>query len=346
MPFCPKCEQEFRPGIEECGDCAVDLVATLARPATLQEVEEKHAEEMFADDGIDIVLCPTCLNEFAPEAAVCVPCGGVRLARLTAEECENVLATSPLTRIAKPETVAAPDGHVRAFVAKTPAEAGFMAESLLGMGVDAIVGNDELDVEGDASHIGIWVPELEAEHAAMLLPEDGDEDDFALPSSGSEYEDLVSTASAYRDLQKFRHAIKLTTDAIELDPHASEAFLVLGSTLGRKGDVAGARRAYETVVDRNGPEIAQFYFGIYSLLDDAGKPAFTGEAADRGIAVLRSFARSRPREMAAWIVLLEAHDSRGEREAAADVCRNIRGIHRHLLDMPGPFGEIADRVEA
>lgn len=34
MPFCPKCEFEYRPGITKCPDCAENLVAELALDST------------------------------------------------------------------------------------------------------------------------------------------------------------------------------------------------------------------------------------------------------------------------------------------------------------------------
>lgn len=345
MPFCPKCEEEYRAGATECADCGVALVESLALPESLEDVEERFAEELFTDPSTQVVLCPTCLNEYAPAARVCSRCGGVHLVRIGAEECTKLLTSSPLHRMTRGEALRDHANLVRVHQVSTPAEAGFVVEGLVGMGVSAEIGDDTLDDMPDTSLLGIYVPGSEKDHAHMLLSGTGEHGESDIESTGSPYEHLVRNAVAYRDLQKYRHSIKLCAEAIEMDPHEPAAFLVLGMALVCRGDIPGARRAYETALEVQGPDVALFHAGACGLVDEEGQPCWKGSLADRSLDRLQDFVARQPRDISAWLVLLEARWHRGEQDAGREVCAKIRGVNHCILDIPGTFSEIVNQLE-
>ena len=71
MPFCPKCNCEYRPGFMRCNDCDVDLVETLSGENELlnrgkldlvmlasfpDPMEAQMCQELLESNGIDSML--------------------------------------------------------------------------------------------------------------------------------------------------------------------------------------------------------------------------------------------------------------------------------------------------
>lgn len=44
MPFCPRCQCEYRRGVRQCPDCRTELVETLPSPAPLPQVDFAEVE--------------------------------------------------------------------------------------------------------------------------------------------------------------------------------------------------------------------------------------------------------------------------------------------------------------
>ena len=44
MPFCPRCQCEYRRGVRQCPDCRIELVDTLPSPAPLPQVDFTEVE--------------------------------------------------------------------------------------------------------------------------------------------------------------------------------------------------------------------------------------------------------------------------------------------------------------
>lgn len=50
MPWCPSCGDEFRPGIDECPDCGLQLTAERSPPPGHREPHVRLPETLSPDD--------------------------------------------------------------------------------------------------------------------------------------------------------------------------------------------------------------------------------------------------------------------------------------------------------
>ncbi len=341
MPICPKCETEYRDGFETCFDCDIALVESIERPKSLDSLEEQFAEDMFAEEEESVRFCVNCFVEFAPEAAICVPCGHRSLETAPRRIYEQILRRSALVPYQRQDEEEAPRGLVRVFVAHTPAEAGFACASLHGMGVDAVPGDDRMDDVEDPGHIGIWVSAEDVEACQMILPDDPAEwrdEEEAEPDDPCQA--LVNRASAYHGLGKNSHAVHLCSQAIEMDGERPEAFFALGQIVGAQGMYQQARESFQAAVERSPQGVAgaaAWFFVVYSFLDDRGEACFVGPQADEAMALLISFSERNPRNVEALRLLLEAAFVRGEKARVRDVRERILKVNRRLLDEDLPF---------
>lgn len=347
MPFCPKCEDEYRAGIERCADCGVELVETLKRPRGDEPHEQRWAEEAFADEKDRAFFCPCCWTEFLSERGVCSPCGGLPVQTAKREAYETVVGRSQLDPYcATPRPDPDPD-LVRLARLPSPAEAGFVAESLAGMGVAIVLGDDAMDRDLPDAEIGLWVRREDLEDARLLLPEPDHDEGQLHARDRDAYRTLVRAAESYADLQRDRRAIALCAEALEVDGSRHEALLTLGRVLGRRGNVAQAVEAYEGVHERLGPRDrtpALFLAAVHGFLTEDGETAFHGARAEKAWPLLTAFRQAQPRRMDAALLALEAAVARGSMHVALEVVERVRKVNAQVLRMPGLPGTLAERA--
>lgn len=346
MPFCPKCEQEYRAGFTTCADCRVALVPTLARPERMEAVEEDFAEGIFAPED-DALICPVCLNEFAPGAKRCVPCGDERLSTTTQEHYRAVLDSSPLASVYRPAGDRELTGRVLVARAHSPAEAAWISDQLESMGVAPEVGSDLSDKFEDASLVGIYVLPDDVEAARMLLPEDHEE--FEAPRGDARpYEGRLAQADAYRQIHKYEHAQRLLGEAVTLEPNRPDAYLALARLYA---DLAKFDKALELVRDARalrGPKDeseAPFLAAVLSLRDADLRPRFQGALAEQGMNELKLYLSRRPRHITALKLLFEAQVERGEKEPARATSKHMRKINVTFFNDAPRYAALAARVE-
>lgn len=358
MPFCPKCETEYRDGFETCADCDVDLVATLEPAADLEGVEEDFAREMFAEPTEVMWVCERCQIEYVEGIEWCEKCTGSAAAgapvsaRVTAVEREDwvtSLTRTTLTPWLEREEPGTPEGLACVWVARDPAEAGFAAMTLSGMGVPAEVGHDGLDGDGDPSLIGIWVAAEDAESAAVLVPDDPGEwrdEGWAAPEEGNPYVELVRRAEAYRGLGKYRHAVALAGEALEVEPRRYEAYLVLARAAAEMANHRLAMEAIGDAIERIGGAglaLAQ-ELAVCAFLAHGGEPTFTGPEADRGYTELKRYCELHARDVRAQLLLLEAAHARGAASVVAETADRLDAVNPAVLRLDGPFSRMAGRA--
>ena len=341
MPFCPKCEQEYRAGFDRCADCSVDLVTTLVTPESVKQEEERYAEDLFAVDEEDIAwFCTNCLNEFVAGSRQCGPCGAA-VTQATYEAYDRALGSGTLDAYRGARGPEATPGLVVARTYSNPADAAWVVASLHEMGVSAEIGNDAMDEFDDPSVVGIYAPPEEVDSAKLLIDDDGGGDDDFAPADADPYDVLLRNAQAYRDIGKLRHALKLGQEAIEMKPQRAAAFVVVGDVLGEMGHFARAAEAFEAVLVSE-PQHAQsrLFYAVFSMIDADGEATFKGERLARPIDVLASFVRDFPRSTPAGKLLFEARHTRGDKEAARSTYQDLERLNPRLFNQ-GLMAELA-----
>ncbi|MEE9391121.1 MAG: hypothetical protein V3W41_01310 [Planctomycetota bacterium] len=368
MPFCPKCEDEYQAGFDTCVDCQVTLVSKLgvsADPKKIEAAEEAYAAGVFEGHEEPVHFCPSCWNEFAVVGAQCAPCGGAVVTTENRPEFEAQVKSAPLIRsleIDDLDTSSAQD-LARIYVAKSPLEAGFVLDSLLGMGLDARVGHDGLDAlakvgRGPRSvaienpyHLGIYIPADEEEAAEMLLPDSDEfEDDLGPAAQSNPYSRLLVRAEDYREYRKYHAAAEILAEAMAIDDSRPEAFLSLGLVAGRRGHIDTACTALEESLLRSGelsadqdgarsatghrrnPHFDELYYlsALYHFLDDSGQLSYGGPRGDLAWTRLSEFVERRPRQVEAQLFRLEAAVERGHRRIADEIRTTLNQLNPRL----------------
>jgi tetratricopeptide (TPR) repeat protein len=350
VPWCPKCEQEYRSGFSACGDCGVDLVEVLERPET-RERAEREAEDIAVayfehPTRGRVVFCPNCFREFGSDQARCRPCGDLAVEALPEDRFASLLERGPLRGYARFEHAddAQEDRPATARVAIVgdPTEAAWLLDQLRGMGLEAEIGDDLRDDFGEDGRLGIHVPPDEVEAAEMLLPQDGLK---PTPEPLDEsYHGLLRRADTYAGLGRNRYAWHLVQKAVALDPEAPEAFVLLGEILGRRGLVEEATQAWEEAIDRLGEgqgHPAHFFAAIYGFLDEGGEPKFRGPRGDRAWSHLRAYLEANPRSVRALQLALEAALARGHVKIAREYLVAMDDLNHRLFSYDGPHTRAA-----
>lgn len=347
MPFCPKCEAEYRDGFRICADCDVPLEAGLEPAADLQDVEEAFALEMFAEEGDVTHACPVCEIEFVSAEASCVRCDaerGVDVRTVPRPEWVASLTRTQLTPWQEQEELQGPDGMECVWIALDPAEAGFAATVLDGMGVTPAIGHDGYDAAfEDPSRIGLWVTVEEAPAARLLVPEDPSEwrEEEEAGTADDPYAEAIRVAESYRALGKYRHAVAMASRALDLDPGRFEAYVLLGRAASGMRNFVVAAQAFGEAVERLGTASSvTLEWAACSFLDDDGAIVFSGPQADRGYRALRGYVDSKTRNVRAHLLLLEAAAARGAKSVVRDVAAGLERLNPAILRLDGPYSEM------
>jgi tetratricopeptide (TPR) repeat protein len=347
MPFCPKCEQEYRAGFEICAECRVPLTATLERKRSLDQVEEDFAASMFPDERESVSFCPQCLNEFAPTAKSCGPCGGGRLMQAEPSRLAEIVSGPPLEQMLLPAPPRALADRVLVYRARTPAEAGWIVDQLGAMGVTPDIGTDASDNFDDPAAVGVYVPADEVEAAQMLLPEDASEFEEERPR-GKPYERALQTADGYREIQKYQYALHKIGEAIQLDPARFDAYLALGHLYSEMGDVPKAlemfREVRQILGDRDSTD-APLAIAALTFRGPDGQARFTGAAGEKALGELRFYVARHPRHMAALKLLLEAFAARGDKAPGRELTKHVRKVNQGFFNDSERYGLMAAQLE-
>lgn len=335
MPFCPKCEQEYREGFTKCHECGSPLVQTIERKPKMQKIEEDFAAAMFPDDVELTHFCQVCLNEFAGGAVRCSPCGEVRLTDATRPEYSALLDMSPLERHYLPAELRSLDDFVLVKKVKSPGDAAFLVAQMEEMGLTITIGSDLSDKFEDPSLVGLYVPADEVESAQMLLPSDdelGEEEliEVGNTSAMRPYERLIARAEGYKELQKYAFAIILLGEAITMKPERFEAYVALGRLFAEVGKTDRALEMFAEVRailgDKDTTEAA-FAIAVMALRDDDRKLVAIGAAAERAMLELKFFVQRHPRMLDALKLLLEAQAARGDKTPGKATVAQIKKVN-------------------
>lgn len=341
--ICPACQNEFRAGVEHCVDCGVDLVAEIESQTTAApDLAEEHAAAMF-DQPRDLhAFCPHCFVEYDPRMNVCPPCGGVRLAQGSEDDILRLAGENPLPRLLAPTSKDIPEGTKLVRSVGCPAEAAWLCESMEGMGLPLLIGNDEMD--GDATDtIGLHVVEHLAADALMLLPDDDDEMEEELDTRDAR----LLAAESWASLGKLRHARKLAADVLSEEPDNAAAYLTLGGILVALGDRDNAMTALREVrsqLQDADPSEAGLMLGALLITAEDGETLGDEASLKAGVKELVAFAHRNPRRIIARHLILMAAVSLSEGDLVNEQWEAIRSTNEWLTRQEGNLSKL--RIDA
>ena len=291
-----------------------------------------------------IAFCPHCFVEYDPRMQMCPPCQGVPLTRAAEEDLVRMATENPLPKTIAPVPQDEPSGVTCVKRVDSPADAAWLCESMEGMGLPLLVGNDAMDGD-ETDTIGLYVADRLVADAEMLLNDD-DEDDFEMAMDTRDARLLA--ANAWAEMGKLRHAQKLSADVLSEEPNSPAAFLALGTILIAMGDRVNAAMALgevRAILGDGDISEAGLLLGGLLMANEDGTACGGAEAVRAGVIELSSYCRRFPRRIAARHLLLSGALITGQAELAREQWEGIRSVNEWVCRQGGELGELGSRVK-